>query len=91
MTDIAKRSAKTTTKKPVARKAAAKALNKAVAKAVKTTNVTSAEPLTAWATVLDNQVTGLYASRTKAREAKEEKKIFGTDLGTIRKASVSLV
>lgn len=91
-TNIAKRSAKTT-KKTKARKAVAKALNKAVEEAnkVQTKAETKAQALTAWATVRDDQITGLYASRTKARNAREEKLIFGEDLGTVRKALVQLV
>ena len=89
MTNIAKREAKTSTQKKVS-----KALNKAVAKATKKTTKTvkkSNETLTAWATVRDDQITGLFPSRTRARNAKEEKRIFGEDLGTVRKATVSLV
>lgn len=85
MTNIAKREAKTSTQKK-----ASKALNKAVAKATKTVKK-STQTLTAWATVRDDQITGLYPSRTRARNAKEEKRVFGEDLGTVRKAQVSLV
>lgn len=97
-TNIAKRSAKKAQARSKAsntKRAISKALNIAVETAqIKETSANTESvqlQLEAWVTVLKGRITGFYPTRTKARAAVANGSPDEYELGSVRKALVSLV